>query len=738
MLTTAVVYKWRITNAKYIYITDEEDNGPFIYDMTDDTRVYSENITDYGKVDEVLIKRNASMFSEERYQKAFDTLKGLLKNDPDGYYLRLLDYTAYLKDIPECSENATDVTCNPIDIMLTADVTTLSPGENAVVDIDNTEDETLPDGGRMRIFNLSFGIPAGSKGDKGEDGKSAYQIAVDKGFSGTVDQWLSDLKGEKGEPGQDGIGTAGENGKSAFEIAEEQGFSGTVDEWLNSLKGEKGDTGTIGLNEIESNKVYNILGYDTTRNDGFISYFTQIYNEFILTSEEGEQYPDGTLRFNSNGRTYYEYTREYKLSIQFGDSTGYEDCKVVKEKEEENVYYVYYNNDNANPVMYIAYNGYNIYKADSKNDSEDVKNTFNVLKKVYDIMIASEEVKTSVISINIPDGTSVVNIGENRITPIDILNELKVYVEKTNETVKIDNFDINGFGKININPKTELSVKTFTDKNTLYSELTQKANNTNIHHFILESNKDGNISYESNVNIGTSGITLELLKQNSNVCDIIITNDSVKVNKNLEVKSESATFESEVKATVNGVNSVLLGVPIGSITMWAGNNLSIPTGWLLCDGNAYDKSTYPLLYDVIGDTFKTKIIINTKFQVPNLIQRFPLGASINDGKMNNGFDENGKQITVNTGLGKKGGNNQVILSEKTVPSHTHNITKIAGANNSANDDYKTFSTLNTNSTVPSPDREVDVRSVEMSSFGGNQAHSNMPPYIALNFIIKAY
>ncbi|WP_259424153.1 hypothetical protein [Bacillus velezensis] len=30
-------------------------------------------------------------------------------------------------------------------------------------------------------------------------GKSAYDIAVDNGFSGTVEEWLASLKGEKGD-----------------------------------------------------------------------------------------------------------------------------------------------------------------------------------------------------------------------------------------------------------------------------------------------------------------------------------------------------------------------------------------------------------------------------------------------------------------------------------------------------------------------------------------------------------
>lgn len=44
------------------------------------------------------------------------------------------------------------------------------------------------------------------------------------------------------------IGTDGRDGKSAYEIARENGFTGTKEEWLLSLKGAKGDKGENGLN----------------------------------------------------------------------------------------------------------------------------------------------------------------------------------------------------------------------------------------------------------------------------------------------------------------------------------------------------------------------------------------------------------------------------------------------------------------------------------------------------------
>jgi len=48
----------------------------------------------------------------------------------------------------------------------------------------------------------------GEKGDPGDQGLSAYQVAVNAGFSGSVDQWLASLvgaKGDKGDKGDDAI-----------------------------------------------------------------------------------------------------------------------------------------------------------------------------------------------------------------------------------------------------------------------------------------------------------------------------------------------------------------------------------------------------------------------------------------------------------------------------------------------------------------------------------------------------
>ncbi len=131
--------------------------------------------------------------------------------------------------------------------------------------------------------------PTPTNGVDGEDGKSAYEIAVANGYVGTEASWLDSLKGEDGsdaaigtlpqdvtllrdrvdahditlvehgnaiaalEAGGTGgtgeVGPQGPEGKSAYQVAVANGYIGTQTQWLASLKGPqgvKGDTGAAG------------------------------------------------------------------------------------------------------------------------------------------------------------------------------------------------------------------------------------------------------------------------------------------------------------------------------------------------------------------------------------------------------------------------------------------------------------------------------------------------------------
>lgn len=93
----------------------------------------------------------------------------------------------------------------------------------------------------------------GSDGQNGSDGKSAYELAVEKGYTGTLEEWLLSLNG-----------TNGSNGKSAYELAVEKGYEGTLDEWLESLKGSNGSDGQDGSNGKSAYELAVEKGYSGT------------------------------------------------------------------------------------------------------------------------------------------------------------------------------------------------------------------------------------------------------------------------------------------------------------------------------------------------------------------------------------------------------------------------------------------------------------------------------------------
>ncbi len=133
-------------------------------------------------------------------------------------------------------------------------------------------------------------------GKDGKNGKSAYDLAVEAGFEGSVDEWLQSLHGANGKDGRDGAnghdgakGQDGQNGKSAYEIAIANGFKGTEEEWLNSLKGRDGSNGASGRNGADGkNGVDGLSAYELAKKNGF-----QGTEQEWLGSLKGEQGHDG-------------------------------------------------------------------------------------------------------------------------------------------------------------------------------------------------------------------------------------------------------------------------------------------------------------------------------------------------------------------------------------------------------------------------------------------------------------
>lgn len=146
--------------------------------------------------------------------------------------------------------------------------------------------------------------------------------------------------------------------------------------------------------------------------------------------------------------------------------------------------------------------------------------------------------------------------------------------------------------------------------------------------------------------------------------------------------------------------------PVGVITMWAGSELSVsPTGWLMCHGSAVSRATHSELFAVIGTTYGVGDN-STTFNLPNLKSRVPMGWDDGEPDYEN--------------LNNTGGSKEVTLTEAQMPSHTHGLDRNGSGSGGVQNYYGgNFAGGVTDST------------------GGGESHENRPPYLVLNFIIKA-
>ena len=137
-------------------------------------------------------------------------------------------------------------------------------------------------------------------------------------------------------------------------------------------------------------------------------------------------------------------------------------------------------------------------------------------------------------------------------------------------------------------------------------------------------------------------------------------------------------------------------LPLGTIRVWPGKKDDIPSGWVLCDGSSYSKTTYPDVYSIIGDNV---ITTTSQFYVPDFrLSRFVMGANLN------------------SEVGDQDGETEHTLTIGEMPEHTHSATR-AGRQLLGGD----------------TDTVIDKST---SSTGGGEAHNNLPPYIKLHYIIK--
>ena len=164
------------------------------------------------------------------------------------------------------------------------------------------------------------------------------------------------------------------------------------------------------------------------------------------------------------------------------------------------------------------------------------------------------------------------------------------------------------------------------------------------------------------------------------------------------------------------------GAPTGGLIMWGTG--TAPSGWLLCDGTAVNRTTYAALFAVIGTTFGVGDG-STTFNVPNYTNRMPYGTTV----------------------GATGGSADAVVVSHTHtanssvvdPQHSHTI--IDGqVNTRTNPSFNWVGTGGasvgtTGASVNSSPTGITVNTTNTAT-GVSGTNANLPPYLGINFIIK--
>jgi microcystin-dependent protein len=160
---------------------------------------------------------------------------------------------------------------------------------------------------------------------------------------------------------------------------------------------------------------------------------------------------------------------------------------------------------------------------------------------------------------------------------------------------------------------------------------------------------------------------------------------------------------------------------IGEIQIFAGN--FAPAGWAFCDGAPLAISENDVLFTLIGTTYGGDG--QNTFNVPNLSGRFPIHMGTGPG-------------LAPYQIGETGGTEAITLTPQSIPIHNHAFVVAT--------DSATGNTPRGNLLGDSPSMQLyrgdptdtNLWNQSVGPSGGSQPHSNLQPYVVVNYIISLF
>lgn len=140
-----------------------------------------------------------------------------------------------------------------------------------------------------------------------------------------------------------------------------------------------------------------------------------------------------------------------------------------------------------------------------------------------------------------------------------------------------------------------------------------------------------------------------------------------------------------------------------------------PKNWAFCNGQFLPINQNQALFSLLGTVYGGNG--QTTFALPNLRGRLPI------------------HFGAGHTLGEGAGSSAVTISQQTMPQHLHFLQGTTNSTGNAATLGGALMATSGNTVYAPPASLVALDPSSVSSIGGSQAHTNMMPYLVINFCI---